>query len=164
MESVDWLCYISNIWRRREKWERGPQGICPARVDRSREHAVTELPQGACGWPADSGKKAYCPHTSISCSPRAGPRYSSALPQAEPFWLLPLLAVLISVVRVLCCLHCHVPSQVFPVLFFIASLTAHCLPSPMSQPLQEKRDFLWLFPAYSSISYHIFTESKIYQL
>lgn len=43
----------------------------------------------------------------------------------------------------------------WPLLWFPACF------SPVSQPMQEKLDLLWLFQACSSIYCHIFTESKM---
>lgn len=46
-------------------------------------------------------------------------------------------------------------SLLWPLLWLTACF------SPVSRPLQEKPDLLWLFQACTSVYYHIFSESKV---
>lgn len=108
------------------------------------------------------------PHQHQLC-PRVGPvdRWLRPAPPspAMPFWLLPLpgcahlcgLCPLFFFASVASCFHrsslgC---TLLWPLLWFLACF------SPVSQPMQEKLDLLWLFQACSSVYCHIFTESKM---
>jgi hypothetical protein len=107
-KGVDWLCFTSNIWKHRGKWERRPQGIHPGKIDSTVTCFLCRL---SClmvpGWHADSSRPDA---TSFCCCEDKGVHTDCCvlphpiLPPAEPSGFCLFLAVLISSVSALCLL------------------------------------------------------------
>lgn len=157
---IDWLCYTSNIWKVWGKWERGPWGICQARIDSS----VTKLPQV----PVDdlqTQANRYAVATPASAVPQDGAKVQMAVSSllspnwafvaSASLWLCLSLWPVPSSCLFVClfCLHRHVLSQIFPVLLsFMASFVVYFLLLPCVSVFAGKT---WPILAVSSLFFNL---------